>query len=59
MLESIQSCFELSIHFPVFFSRELFFSSSSRLVCFIDKCKDMSKRNYVLSSTATFLSYFL
>ena len=22
--ESIQSCFELSIHFPVFFSRELF-----------------------------------
>ena len=24
MLESIQSCFELSIHFPVFFSCELF-----------------------------------
>ena len=24
MLESVQSCFELSIHFPVFFSRELF-----------------------------------
>ena len=22
--ESVQSCFELSIHFPVFFSRELF-----------------------------------
>ena len=24
MPESVQSCFELSIHFPVFFSRELF-----------------------------------
>ena len=24
MIESVQSCFELSIHFPVFFSRELF-----------------------------------
>ena len=24
MPESIESCFELSIHFPVFFSRELF-----------------------------------
>ena len=24
MAESAQSCFELSIHFPVFFSRELF-----------------------------------
>ena len=24
MTESVQSCFELSIHFPVFFSRELF-----------------------------------
>ena len=23
MPESVQSCFELSIHFPVFFSREL------------------------------------
>ena len=24
MLESVQSCFEFSIHFPVFFSREIF-----------------------------------
>ena len=24
MPESVQSCFELSIHFPVFFSRKLF-----------------------------------
>ena len=24
MTESVQTCFELSIHFPVFFSRELF-----------------------------------
>ena len=24
MPESVQSCFELSIHFPIFFSRELF-----------------------------------
>ena len=24
MPESVQSCFELSMHFPVFFSRELF-----------------------------------
>ena len=24
MPESVQSCFELSIHYPVFFSRELF-----------------------------------
>ena len=24
MPESVQSCFEFSIHFPVFFSRELF-----------------------------------
>ena len=24
MPESVQSCFELSIHFPVFFPRELF-----------------------------------
>ena len=32
MPESVQSCFELSIHLSVFFSRELFFSSSARLV---------------------------
>ena len=41
MPESVQSCFELSIHFPVFFSRELWLSSSSRLVCYRDKCMDV------------------
>ena len=61
MPESDQSCFELSIHFPVFFSRELliFFSSSSRLVLYTDKCIEMSKLNKMLSSTATSLSYFV
>ena len=29
MTESLQSCFELSIHFPVFFSRELFLVAGS------------------------------
>ena len=29
--ESVQSCFQLSIHFPVFFPQTIF-SSSSRLV---------------------------
>ena len=28
MPESVQSCFEFSIHFPVFFSRELFLEAS-------------------------------
>ena len=41
MPESVQSCFELSIHFPVFFSRELWLTSSSRLVCYRDKCMDV------------------
>ena len=39
MPESVQSCFELSIHFPVFFSRELFleqFMASS----LTDKCME-------------------
>ena len=36
MPESVQSCFELSIHFPVFFSRELFleqFTAGSLTKC--------------------------
>ena len=37
---SVQSCFELSIHFPVFFPRTIL-SSSSRLVCYRDKCMDV------------------
>ena len=39
MPESVQSCFELSIHFPVFFSRELFleqFTAGS----LTDKCME-------------------
>ena len=27
MLESVQSCFELSIHFPVFFPHELYLAA--------------------------------
>ena len=58
MPESVQSFFELSMHFPVFFSPTIF-SSSSRLIRYTDKCMEMSKPNLMLSSTATFLSYFL
>ena len=53
MPESIQSCFELSIHFPVFFSRELF------LVAVTDKCMESSKHDWTLSGTATSLQFFL
>ena len=40
MPESVQSCFELSIHFPAFFSRELFleqFTAGS----LTDKCMEI------------------
>ena len=44
VLESVQSCSELSIHLPVFFPRELYiFSSSSRLVRYTDKCMENSR----------------
>ena len=43
MRESVQSCFELSIHFPVFFSRELFLVAVSRLVRYTDKCMETEK----------------
>ena len=46
MPESVQSCFELSIHFPVFFSPRTIFSSSSRLVRFTDKCMESSKHDW-------------
>ena len=42
--ESVQWCFELSIHFPVFFPRTIF-SSSSRLVRYTDKCMESSKHD--------------
>ena len=54
MPESVQSCFELSIHFPVFFSRELFleqFTAGS----LTDKCMESSKHDWTLSGTATSL----
>ena len=50
MPESVQSCFELSIHFPVFFSRELFleqFAAGS----LTDKCMESSKHDWTLSGT--------
>ena len=35
MPESVQSCFELSMHLSVFFFPRTILSSSSRLVCYI------------------------
>ena len=58
MPESFQSCFELSKHFPVFFSRELFleqFTAGS----LTDKCMESSKHgDWTLSGTATSLQFF-
>ena len=57
MTESVESCFELSIHFPVFFSRELFlgqFTAGS----LTDKCMDSSKHDWTLSGTATSLQFY-
>ena len=57
MPESVQSCFELSIYFPVFFSRELFleqFTAGS----LTDKCMESSKHDWTLSGTATSLKIF-
>ena len=48
MPESVQLCFELSIHFPVFFFPRTIFSSSSRLVRFIDNENDGAKTNVLL-----------
>ena len=56
MPESVQSCFELSIHLPVFFSRELFleqFTAGS----VTDKCMESSKHDWTLSGTATSLQF--
>ena len=55
--ESVQSCFELSIHFPVFFSRELFleqFTAGS----LTDKCMESLKHDWTLSGRATSLQFF-
>ena len=57
MPESVQSCFELSIHLPVFFSRELFleqFTAGS----LTDKCMESSKHDWTLSGTAISLQFF-
>ena len=57
MPESVQSCFELSIHFPVFFSRELFlehFTAGS----LTDKCMESSKHDWRLSGTVASLQFF-
>ena len=44
MPESVQSCFELSIHFANIFN------SSSRLVCYTDKCMESSKQRLKMAS---------
>ena len=57
MPESVQSCFELSIHFPVFFPCELFleqFTAGS----LTDKCMESSKHDWTLCGTATSLQFF-
>ena len=57
MPESVQSCFELSIHFPVFFSRELF-SEQFTAGSLTDKCMESSKHDWTLSGAATSLQCF-
>ena len=47
MPESVQSCFELSIHFPVFFFRELFLEqfTAGSLYTDTDNCMESSKHD--------------
>ena len=40
MPESVQSCFELSIHLSVFFPARTIFISRSRQVCYTDRCME-------------------
>ena len=57
MPESVQSCFELSIHISLYFSRKLFleqFTAGS----LTDKCMESSKHDWTLSGTATSLQFF-
>ena len=49
--ESVQSCFELSIHFPVFFPREL-------LLVAVHGWFAMQTNVWTLSGTATSLNFF-
>ena len=49
MPESVQSCFELSIHFPCIFFPRTIFSCSSRLVRYTDKCTSNFHTNTVIS----------
>ena len=57
MPESVQSCFELSIHFPVFFSPPTIFSNSSQLVRFTDKCMESSKHDWSLMTYPKLVSF--
>ena len=58
MPESVQSCFELSIHLSVFFSRELFLVAVHGWFAYTDKCMENSKHDWTLSSTAASLQFF-
>ena len=55
--ESVQSCFELSMHFPVIFSRELFFEQFTA-GSLTDKCMESLKHDWKLSGRATSLQFF-
>ena len=59
MPESVQSCFELSIYFPVFFSRELFLVAVHGWFAIqTGKCTESSKHDWTLSGTATSLHFY-
>ena len=58
MPESVQSCYELSIHFPVFFFPELFLVAVHGWFAITDKFMESSKRDWTLSGTATSLQFF-
>ena len=53
MPESVQSCFELSIHLSGFFSREVFLVA----VRYTDKCMENSKHDWTFSGTASSLQF--
>ena len=59
MPESVQSCFELSIHFPVFFFPRTIFITSSRLVRYTDKCMESSKHDWTLAGKTHLNLYFI
>ena len=54
MPESTQSCFELSIHFPVFFSRELFLVAVRGWFAIkTNACKDKNTTRRLLAQPET------